>query len=475
MRTILCTVFAGLAVLTALAMFTRPVTPQDGKTGLLRTSDYHPRRALELATFNRLHPGLRLSLDPNDGSNVEKIIVQVSSGVGPDLFDVWGGEYLQTYVEAGVAWDVTAQAKTHGFSMDDKAWPAVRGNISYEGRQYSYPANCGVDILIYNKAIFDEMGVPYPQPDMTWDETFALAQRVTRPRTATQDLYFGLGGASWQYFFESQHGEFFSDDLTRLQITRGALPIAFQMHKDMIFKYKVSPSTVDLKAMSGQGGFGSGQALGEFSDGRFAMIAIGKWALVDFRAAYKDEIERAGNDPAKLAQVIRLGSVHLPHMAGKKPVYRIYARSTAINVLGPNREKALTFLSYLAGPEYSAIVNEGVDALPGNPAYADYGLQPGTPALAELEMHRNTVESMQYGYLPKESPFLLSRDVYTVVKDQISRVEADPELPVMTELKDAEDQLLTLMQRNLDRDPGLAAKYKALTGTTDVRKAQDRK
>ena len=67
-----------------------------------------------------------------------------------------------------------------------------------------------------------------------------------------------------------------------------------------------------------------------------------------------------------------------------------------------------------------------MDALPGNPAYADYGLQPGIPALSELEMHRNTVESMQHGYVLKQSPFLLTEDIYTVIKEQISRVEADP-------------------------------------------------
>jgi hypothetical protein len=287
-------------------------------------------------------------------------------------------------------------------------------------------------------------------------------------------LYFGIGGADWQHFFESQAGQFFSADLTQLQITQGALPTAFQMHKDMIYQYKVSPSTVELKAMSGQGGFGSGEALGQFSDGRFAMITIGKWALVDFRAAYKDEVERAGNDPAKLARVIRLGSVHMPHMAGSAPVYRVGAKSTAVNALGPDREKALAFLTYLAGPEYSAIINEGVDALPGNPAYADYGLQPGIPALGELEMHRNTVESMKFGYVLRQSPFLLTEDIYTVIKEQISRVEADPDLPVANELRAAEDQLLTLMQRNLDRDPALAAKFKALTGTTNARAAQHR-
>ena len=139
---------------------------------------------------DRLYPNLRLTLDPSDGINVEKMIVQASSGVGPDLLDVWGGEYLQTYIEAGVAWDVTALAKEHGFSMEDKVWPAVRGNVSYDGKQYSYPANCGVDILIYNKELFDEIGAPYPQQDMSWEDTLALAQQVTRPRTDTQEVCY---------------------------------------------------------------------------------------------------------------------------------------------------------------------------------------------------------------------------------------------------------------------------------------------
>ena len=72
-----------------------------------------------------------------------------------------------------------------------------------------------------------------------------------------------------------------------MQLTQGALPTAFQMHRDTIYKYKVSPSSVALKAMSGQGGFGSGEALGQFADGHFAMIVIGKWALTNFRAAYQ--------------------------------------------------------------------------------------------------------------------------------------------------------------------------------------------
>ena len=475
MKNVLVIVFACLALLTGVAMLTYPAPPRDGKTHLVRLTDYHPRRALELATFNRLYPGLFLSLDPGGGPEPEKGIVRATSGVGADLFDVWGGEFLQTFVEAGVAQDITELARKAGCSMDDKVWPAVRGNISYDGRQYSYPANCGVDILIYNKAVFDEMGVPYPVQDMTWEELFALAQRVTRPRGAGGELLFGVGAVNWQMLFESLSGQFFSDDGTRLLIAQGALPKAFQMHKEMIFKYRITPSTVELKAMSGQGGFGGGEVLNQFADGRFAMVGIGKWAVVNFRASYQDQIERAGDDPAKLARVIRLGSVRLPHMDGMRASYRVGSKSTAINALGPNRDKAIAFLSYLTGPEYSAIINDGVDALPGNPAYADYGLQPGIPALSELEMHRNTVDAMAYGYILRQSPFLLTQDIRRVIAEQIGRIEADPNLAVENALRGAEDELLMLMQRNLDRSPLLAARYKALTGTSDVREAQKKR
>ena len=475
MKFLIAVVFAVLTVFTALAVATRPAPPHDGRTDLVRSSDYHPRRTLELEIFNRLFPKLRLSLDPTSGGTVtEKIIVQSSSGVGPDLYDVWGGEFLQPYVETGVAQDITEAARPHGFSMDDKVWPAVRWNIAYNDRQYSYPANCGVDILIYNKTVFDEMGVPYPTQDMTWEEMLTLAQRVTRPRSEGKNLLYGVGALTWQFFFESQAGQFFSDDGTRLQITRGALTKAFEMHHDMLYKYRAAPSCVELKSMSGQGGFGGGEALNQFADGRFGMITIGKWALVNFRAAYRDQIDRAGNDPAAQARVIRLGSVHLPHMAGQPPHYRIGSKSTAVNALGKHKEDVLAFLEYLTGPEYSAIINEGVDALPGNPAYADYGLKEGIPALSELEMHRNTVGSMSSGYLLRQSPFLLTQEVYRVVKEQIGRIESDPGLPVVNTLAATEAELLTLMQRNLDRNPPLAARYKALTGTTDVRAAQDR-
>lgn len=471
MKGLIAVVFGGLSALSAVAMLTRPGDPHPGKIPLVRTVDGNPRRSLEVDAFNRMHPdlGLRLDLSSNQ---LEKIIVQSSSGVGPDLFDVGGGTQLQTYVESGIALNVTRPAKKLGFALQNAVWPAVAGEVSEQGGQYSYPANVGSNILIYNKTVFDQLGVPYPTQNMTWDKFFALAKRVTR-RAGVNTIY-GASGVSWRLFFESLHGEFFSPDGTRLLLTQEPLRQSFQMHHDMLFKYRIAPTSLEMKAMSGQGGWGAGD-LNQFADGRFGMISIGKWALVSLRPAYQDQVAKlkkwqqttprvAATRPA----VMRLGSVMLPYYAGHAPCYGVGSRSVAVNALSPHRDRAVEFLQFLASKEYAELVNQGVDNLPGNPKYAYAGLEPGEPALSEMEMHNNMVKTMAHGYQPRRSPFLLTSDVERVLNDQISRIESDPDLPVSDALSQAQQELERLLQRNLDRDPKLKAKYRQLTGSEKV-------
>src|ERR1041384_6463794 len=196
MKLLLSVVFGSLLVLSAVAWLLKPAPSSDGKTPLVWVSDNNPERQRTINRFNEMFPDLRLMLDPNN-TGLQKIIVQSSSGVGPDLCDSYSGQMLQTLVESGIAWDVTEQAKAMGFSMHDKVWPAALGEISYRGRQYSYPCNFTVDILIYNKNVFDRFGVPYPTNDMTWEQFIELAQRVTRVGRSGRDMVHGVAGLNW--------------------------------------------------------------------------------------------------------------------------------------------------------------------------------------------------------------------------------------------------------------------------------------
>ena len=395
---------------------------------------------------------------------MQKIIVQATSGVGPDTFDVYGGPPdVQAYVEAGILWDITDRARAGGFSMDGDLWPGLRDAVSYQGRQYTYPANAGTSLLLYNKNVFDRLGVPYPSADLTWEDFFALTGRFPHDEADPRSLH-AVTGLDWKAFFNSVGGEFFSADGTRLALREGGLREAFQMHHDLLFKYRAAPRTLDLKALSAQGGWGG--SFTYFAEGQFAMLVSGRWSLIALRQAHQDQENRLRrweadpqHDPAARPELLRIGVVMLPHFAGQPRRYSGDTRAVGINAYSPHREEALQFLQYLAGPEYSRTVNAGVDSLPGNPKYAADGVEPGDPDLSEIEVHHQAVEALAFARVPRLSPFLLTNDVLRVLGDQINRMEVSPELPVDELLEAARQELDSLLRRNLERDPRLKAEY----------------
>ena len=478
MRILLGSIFAVLTALSVTAWVLKPAPPTDGKTPIAWVSDNNPERQRQIDTFNRLFPGLRLWLDASN-SGLQKIIIQSSSGVGPDVCDAYGGSQLQTLVESGIAWDVTDQAKEMGFSMTEKIWPSAVGEVSYNGRQYGYPCNVNVDVLIYNKNVFDRFDVPYPKAVMTWDEFIDLARRLTE--ISGSDKVYGTLGPTYSILFASQRGEFFSEDGTRLEIREAPMRNAFQLRQDMIFKHRITPTMLEIKSMASQGGWGSGSAsimggLNLFGEGRFAMVPVGKWALISFRRAHADQLKRrqSAGDSANAPNLLRLGATLIPHFKDMPPFYGVGARTAVINARSPYRDQALNFLKYLASADYCGSINRGVDALPGNPEHARLGLEPGVPEFSEVEIHETTIAAMEYGYRPRFSPFLLTSDVERVLRGQADRLEASPGFDVDQSLQDAEDELLRLMQRNLNRSPELRERYRALTGTDNVVEANRR-
>lgn len=462
----LALLFGALLLLSIVALVWRPDTELKGRTPLVWVSDNNPARTEQIAAFNAEHPGLLLRLDYGN-SGAQKIILQSASGVGPDLFDFPSTD-IGTYVESGVLWDVTEAAERMGFSATKNGWPASLRTYTYEGRQYGFPCNTGANILIYNKNVFDYFGVPYPTGLLTWDQFIDLARRVNSASLGANrkgPSIYACTGIDWRVFLETLHGEFFDEDGRPIIQDSPKLRTALEMHRDFLFKYRFMPTTVEAKTMSGQGGWGSGNN-NQLAAGRFAMAVTGHWALIAFNRAHQKQTEywesrgiapEAVENP--LDRPLRIGAVLIPHFAGQPPSYRVTSRVAGINVKSPRREEALAFLQYLAGPTYSQLLNESSDWLPGNPEYANLGVEPGPAALSRIELQTATEEAMKHGYSQRESPFLLSTDVNRVLNAQVSRLESDPSLSIDALLEAANSELQTLLRRNLERNPDLKALY----------------
>lgn len=465
-------VFGALIAFSVLAYFWRPVPGPADKVPLVWVSDNNPARAAQISAFNEENPALNLSLDYGN-SGLQKIILQCASGVGPDIFD-YSSEDIETYVAAGVLMDVTEPADKSGFSARNNLWPSGFNTITVNGRQYGYPCNIGTNILVYNKNVFDYFGVPYPEGLLTWDQFLELAQKVStiaNPQPGKRPV-FGASGVGWRPIFESRRGEYFGEKGDLQILNSQDLKIAFQMHKDYLFKYRIIASSVETKTMGSQGGWGGGN-LNQFASGRFAMVLTGHWSLIAFNQAYKQSIENLkarGINPAEVTdpfeRPLRIGAVLIPRFADMPPHYRLNARVAGINSKSPRREEALAFLKYLAGPTYSRLLNEGTDWLPGNPEYAQLGIEPGPEDLNRVTLQKRTEEAVSHGYSMRLSPYLLTSDVTRVITAQISRLESNPEISVDSLLQSADFELKKLIRRNLDRNLELKKQYIQTFGET---------
>lgn len=69
--------------------------------------------------------------------------------------------------------------------------------VAPDGKLYALAPTFSSNALIYNKALFDEVGVPYPTDRMTWDEAFNLARRVSRGEG--NDRKYGFSFSQWSY------------------------------------------------------------------------------------------------------------------------------------------------------------------------------------------------------------------------------------------------------------------------------------
>jgi len=62
------------------------------------------------------------------------------------------------------------------------------------GKIYGVPIQGNIQILYYNKDIFDRFGVAYPKDNMTWDEAAELSKKLTRSDGGIQ--FYGFGNST---------------------------------------------------------------------------------------------------------------------------------------------------------------------------------------------------------------------------------------------------------------------------------------
>jgi len=496
MKYVLASIFLGLGIWTIVAVSLTPPPLTEGKAPLVWTTDPNPQRDPQVEWFNKAYPGCELRIDP-DNSGVMKVVVQSSAKMGPDIIGHVNENSYQTYVDAGILWDVTEYAAQMGFGIDtlpESVRPLVlmRDPETLELRQFLYPCNVFHQYIIYNKNIFDKHGVPYPPEDLTWDQYIDLAKKLTifEEEDNRVPVVFGAADMSPEICIWTHGGDLMNEDGTRSVLDQPEAIAGMVYYHALLYKHMVEPSPTQKAGVTSQGGWGGGSYRNWFGEGRIAMLVGARWMLIQFRRFIDDQWRGIENwakgqpnsaellqdrdamlaawreankdNPGASVVPVRMGACLMPRFADGKRYTKFGARCVGINKMSPNREKALNFMQYIAGEKYSELINLGADSKPGNRKYVSIEQFRHADWPGEEEVHLMSIKAIPDGKVTPRSMFIPNATVgryFWQAKDQLV---ANPDMTgaeIAEEMRNTARRIDEEIHRNITRTPRLRKIY----------------
>lgn len=248
--------------------------------------------------FEHDHPGVtvrREHVGSNGDEYGQKLLAEQAAGLTPDVI-FCGGGYAE-FANHGVLQDLTPFVNSDPTLRLSDYYQSDVKSFQENGKIYAIPRDIApMGLVYYNKSLFDQAHLPYPDGTWSWDyvphpergnkDFLTVAEKLSKLTTADGQEVFGYEGGdpSWTMdnFVYSSGGSFVDNIFspTKLNYNDPKIVKAIQLEQDMMFKYNVMPSAIDLQS-SGLGTVGGHQL---FDNGRLAMYVSGIWEVPAFRA-----------------------------------------------------------------------------------------------------------------------------------------------------------------------------------------------
>jgi multiple sugar transport system substrate-binding protein len=182
---------------------------------------------------------------------------------------------LSTLAYRGVLEDLSPWIATDTAASIHPAdfFPALLKTAMIRERIYGIPVGYTPMVIYYNRRLFREAGVPYPDTAWTWGDFLQTAIKLTRRNADGRTQQFGcmisMAGHTYVYPFG---GDFFDADKRWCRLDQPQTLAALQFYGDLAMKYHVTTSPTERLYNSDQG----------FRQEAVAMIAAGRWQVPNF-------------------------------------------------------------------------------------------------------------------------------------------------------------------------------------------------
>lgn len=248
--------------------------------------------------FEAAHPNIHVKIERVDqGAYMEKLLAQFAAGQAPDVSAFEPKMFRKLASRGALAPLDPFLAKDPSINIKEWYEPIVRVS-KWKNQLYILPRDIApMGLIYYNKKLFDEAGIPYPDGSWTWDyhERPELKEKdflwVLHHLTKFDDkgkvtqwaLSPGWGRLLADTLAFCAHGQFFDDptDFTKVTYNDPNVVQAFQFAQDLSYKYKYVPSALELSSVL------QTNSILLFTQGKVAMVQSGIWETPNLRKFLK--------------------------------------------------------------------------------------------------------------------------------------------------------------------------------------------
>lgn len=285
-----------------------------------------------IADYMEKNPNVIIQYEPVAGSEyMTKLKTSLSSGTGPDI--CWVDNWKELF-DKGVFEPLDSYIEKYDFDIEGQN-PSLVEAGSYEDQIYGLFGWAGVTGIYYNKELFDNAGVPYPEDGWTWDECREIAAKLTSGSGA--EKVYGLDtqldwNGQYEVMMWGNGARIIDENLNYEGVMNSDKMVQAVDWYTGFVKEGLSPRSTSLKAAGG------GDEM--FKSGKLAM----HYAFSGFAQSL-----RASGD----FDMDKVGVVSLPVAnKGDKPAVNVsFTNPICINKDSKYKEEAFKFLAARVGAE----------------------------------------------------------------------------------------------------------------------------
>jgi multiple sugar transport system substrate-binding protein len=188
--------------------------------------------------FHDAHPDITVEVQ-----NAQGIDFIAGQGTNIDVFEA-DQFHLVSLVERGEVLNLDPILQEDPNGLIDDFYPRILNAFTWQGQIWAVPADIDLWVLYYNRELFEQAGVPYPQPEWTWNDFLDTAALLTVDRGDYRQYGFGANAqeAPELIAFIYQHGGAVVDSVIDPQAPTFDSPTAIEAvgwYTDLALKHGV--------------------------------------------------------------------------------------------------------------------------------------------------------------------------------------------------------------------------------------------